>query len=314
MESLEKLKKIGAEEISRRTHIAPHKIEYILESRFESLEPISTIGFLGILEREFKVDLSEWRQQFKEYVKDNPPPTALGEKDDVNVRLLYEGKSKRSIKYQLITFLVLIVVGIFAYFAYSYFADFSQDTEVKHEVPIVGYSTNSEVEQNKTQEALELINKDLQSSSQDYSSSVLKNTASSEENLSLNTNEANTSTPSNSTKIVSDKNTTAPQSTQTSTQNLGGKLVFIPRSEMWVGVVFLDNGEKKNYLSTGRIEVPLNRESILTTGHGDAEVFINGVKQDIQTADKLRYHIVNGVPNLITLQEFKRLNGGVGWQ
>ncbi len=68
MEDIEKLKKIGAKEISKHTHMALNKIQFILDSNFEELhDRTTTIGLIKILEREYNVDLQKWQEEYNEF-------------------------------------------------------------------------------------------------------------------------------------------------------------------------------------------------------------------------------------------------------
>lgn len=58
------LKEVGAAEICKATKIASKNIHSILEKRYESLSRVHARGFIQILEREYKIDLSAWVKEF----------------------------------------------------------------------------------------------------------------------------------------------------------------------------------------------------------------------------------------------------------
>jgi len=58
-DGLNKLKEIGTQKIYEQTHISKVHIQAILHNSFENLTKVQIIGFISILEREYKVDLSE---------------------------------------------------------------------------------------------------------------------------------------------------------------------------------------------------------------------------------------------------------------
>ncbi len=60
----ETLRAIGAEAIVRQTHISPANVTRLLAGDFSSFTPIQFNGFVTILEREYDIDLSEWRSHF----------------------------------------------------------------------------------------------------------------------------------------------------------------------------------------------------------------------------------------------------------
>ncbi|GAA7920743.1 hypothetical protein JP0531_06880 [Helicobacter pylori] len=62
--NLQILREIGIQEIYKATKIASKNINYILEKRYESLSRVRARGFIQILEREYKIDLSAWMKEF----------------------------------------------------------------------------------------------------------------------------------------------------------------------------------------------------------------------------------------------------------
>lgn len=62
--NLQILREIGVAEICKATKIASKNIHSILEKRYESLSRVHTRGFIQILEREYKIDLSAWMKEF----------------------------------------------------------------------------------------------------------------------------------------------------------------------------------------------------------------------------------------------------------
>ncbi|EQL70575.1 hypothetical protein [Helicobacter pylori] len=62
--SLQILKEVGVAEICKATKIASKNIHSILEKRYESLSRVHARGFIQILEREYKIDLSAWMKEF----------------------------------------------------------------------------------------------------------------------------------------------------------------------------------------------------------------------------------------------------------
>ena len=62
--NLQILKEVGVAEICKATRIASKNIHSILEKRYESLLRVHARGFIQILEREYKIDLSAWIKEF----------------------------------------------------------------------------------------------------------------------------------------------------------------------------------------------------------------------------------------------------------
>ncbi|WRA09321.1 sialidase [Helicobacter pylori] len=62
--NLQILREIGVVEICKATKIASKNIHSILEKHYESLSRVHARGFIQILEREYKIDLSAWMKEF----------------------------------------------------------------------------------------------------------------------------------------------------------------------------------------------------------------------------------------------------------
>ncbi|AFI06085.1 hypothetical protein [Helicobacter cetorum] len=62
--NLQILRDIGVQEICKATKIASKNINYLLEKRYEALSRVHARGFIQILEREYKIDLSAWMIEF----------------------------------------------------------------------------------------------------------------------------------------------------------------------------------------------------------------------------------------------------------
>ncbi|MGT0055909.1 sialidase [Helicobacter pylori] len=62
--NLQILKEVGVTEICKATKITSKNIHSILEKRYESLSRVHARGFIQILEREYKMDLSAWMKEF----------------------------------------------------------------------------------------------------------------------------------------------------------------------------------------------------------------------------------------------------------
>ncbi len=62
--NLQILREVGVAEICKATKIASKNIHSILEKRYASLSRVHARGFIQILEREYKIDLSAWMKEF----------------------------------------------------------------------------------------------------------------------------------------------------------------------------------------------------------------------------------------------------------
>ncbi|RKV01610.1 sialidase [Helicobacter pylori] len=94
--NLQILKEVGVAEICKATRIASKNIHSILEKRYESLSRVHARGFIQILEREYKIDLSAWMKEF-----DKACTFKEGVSEEQNQETDLEEKTKNPLKVEI---------------------------------------------------------------------------------------------------------------------------------------------------------------------------------------------------------------------
>ncbi|GHR52596.1 hypothetical protein VN0495_07880 [Helicobacter pylori] len=127
--NLQILKEVGVAEICKATKIASKNIHSILEKRYESLSRVLARGFIQILEREYKMDLSAWMKEFdkvcvfKEGVSEeknqetDPEETAkkpLKVELDYSINQANTSLSKKSSKWKPFVLVIGVIVIVLA--------------------------------------------------------------------------------------------------------------------------------------------------------------------------------------------------------
>ncbi|WP_120918942.1 sialidase [Helicobacter pylori] len=127
--NLQILKEVGVTEICKATKIASKNIHSILEKRYESLSRVHARGFIQILEREYKIDLSAWMKEFdkvcvfKESVSEeknqetDPEETAkkpLKVELDYSINQANTSLSKKSSKWKPFVLVIGVIVIVLA--------------------------------------------------------------------------------------------------------------------------------------------------------------------------------------------------------
>ncbi|GHQ50470.1 hypothetical protein VN0363_11730 [Helicobacter pylori] len=127
--NLQILREIGIQEICKATKIASKNIHSILEKRYESLSRVHARGFIQILEREYKIDLSAWMKEFdkvcvfKESVSEeknqetDPEETAkkpLKVELDYSINQANTSLSKKSSKWKPFVLVIGVIVIVLA--------------------------------------------------------------------------------------------------------------------------------------------------------------------------------------------------------
>ncbi len=163
--NLQILKEVGVTEICKATKIASKNIHSILEKRYESLSKVHARGFIQILEREYKIDLSAWMKEFdkvcvfKEGVGEeknqetNPEETAkkpLKVELDYSINQANTSLSKKSSKWKPFVLVLGVVVIILAVVIIQ--NSFSLKEEKERESAIKSGTKNTFNEANPTEE------------------------------------------------------------------------------------------------------------------------------------------------------------------
>ncbi|MCQ2828623.1 sialidase [Helicobacter pylori] len=164
--NLQILKEVGVAEICKATKISSKNIHSILEKRYESLSKVHARGFIQILEREYKIDLSAWMKEFdkvcvfKEGVGEeknqetNPEETAkkpLKVELDYSINQANTSLSKKSSKWKpfviVLGVIVIILVIVIIQNSSSLKEEREQESAIKS-----GTKKNSFNEANPTEE------------------------------------------------------------------------------------------------------------------------------------------------------------------
>ncbi|GAA8386007.1 hypothetical protein BTM294_09880 [Helicobacter pylori] len=280
--NLQILKEVGVTEICKATKIASKNIHSILEKRYESLSRVHARGFIQILEREYKIDLSAWMKEFdkvcvfKESVSEeknqetDPEETAkkpLKVELDYSINQANTSLSKKSSKWKPFVLVIGVIVIVLA---------------------VVIIQNSSSLKEEKEREST--------------IKSGTKNTF----------NEANPTEENKpeTTPKLEEKQTEQDKQKQEAIKENPNTIYIIPKKDIWVEVVDLD--EKKNsFQKVFKKNYPLetkNHRLLLRFGHGHLSLKSNHQKQDYNDSKTRRflYEPAKGL-TLINETQYKEL-------
>ena len=308
---LDKLKSMDLIEIARTTRIDAQNLEYIINKDFEKLANFNVKGYIKILEREFGLDLSDWLSEF-ESAKASFAPVKKAKVEQVYGQRVSPNKSGSGwLLWLLIT--VLLIAAVFYFGLYKSFNDFlgsllgEQNKTTYSDAPIV----------NNTQKKLENIGIDVVSRNATEDKFAIKQdlntTPAMDENLS-SLNALDRSIRIERASIKTEENSTDENATQ-SEPAPSKDLVLSPRGKMWIGIIDLKSGKKREAVINSPYIVASqgDEELLIATGHGMFEVgkADGNVSFNEKNAQKLR--VKDGNVTKISNDEFLRLNKGKKW-
>ncbi len=262
--NLQILKEVGVTEICKATKIASKNIHSILEKRYESLSRVHARGFIQILEREYKIDLSAWMKEFdkvcvfKEGVSEeknqetDPEETAkkpLKVELDYSINQANTSLSKKSSKWKPFVLVLGVIVIILA---------------------VVIIQNSSSLKEEREQESA-------------IKSGTKKNTF----------NEANPTEENKpeSTPKLEEKPTEQDKQEKEAIKENPSTIYIIPKKDIWVEVIDLD--EKKNsfqkvFKKNYSLETK-NHRLLLRFGHGHLSLKNNHQEQEYNDGKTKRF-------------------------
>lgn len=267
-ENLEKLRKIGVKEIAKQTRISTSRIQDILDKQFEHTQRVHLVGFLQILEREYKLDLSgvlkAYDDQHNTTTIEEPTEKSMQVQDlslDTQKQrydAIDERKKQANSKQKFYLTLVSVAIVIFAYLIYQNIASKYKSQPSPQEI---------------TQES------DAQSNEQDLTQAT--------DDTTLESTQENTSSdePQSSQDEGTSDSTQTPQSTQEpdsshleSTQAPSNAMVLNADMDLWFDIVDLDTNRRKYQgvtSDTYSIKTD-NHRWLLAFGHSNFTLTMNG--------------------------------------
>ncbi|GAA9269757.1 hypothetical protein TH0175_10320 [Helicobacter pylori] len=261
--NLQILKEVGVAEICKATRIVSKNIHSILEKRYESLSRVHARGFIQILEREYKIDLSAWMKEFdkvcvfKEGVSEeknqetDPEETAkkpLKVELDYSINQANTSLSKKSSKWKPFVIVLGVIVIIL--------------------VVVIIQNSSSLKEERGQESAIK---------------SGTKNTF----------NEANPTEENKpeTTPKLEEKHKEQDKPEKKAIKENPNTIYIIPKKDVWVEVVDLD--EKKNsFQKVFKKNYPLetkNHRLLLRFGHGHLSLKNNHQEQDYNDSKTRRF-------------------------
>ncbi|TPH79826.1 sialidase [Helicobacter pylori] len=280
--NLQILKEVGVAEICKATRIASKNIHSILEKRYESLSRVHARGFIQILEREYKIDLSAWVKEFdkvcifKEGVGEeknqetNPEETAkkpLKVELDYSINQANTSLSKKTSKWKpfvlVLGVIVIILVVVIIQNSSSLKEERGQESAIKSGTKNTFNKVNP-TEENKPETTPKLEEKHKEQDKQEKEA------------------------------IKENPNT----------------IYIIPKKDVWVEVIDLD--EKKNsFQKVFKKNYPLetkNHRLLLRFGHGHLSLKSNHQEQDYNDSKTRRFlYEPNKGLTLINEAQYKEL-------
>jgi len=324
----------GINEIASTTNISITNLEYLLEENFEKLNRVSALGFLLILEREYKeIDVSALRERIKAYYDEKVP-------DDHKVVMVatdsIDGKGSNISFFKIFIIFTLLGGGYYLYTQgeldsllqkFENKQDFFDDnkalesnvSDADANKVVVGKSNNESVTITTPvapkPKTIVLNDKTLDNKKEEIKEiQTALNTAKVEENKSVESVLKEVSKEF----LAKEKETTlepveVSQSTE-SEVSIAMVNVNPTRGMLWFGFINLDSKKRREFMK--KVSTPFNINGsrwLLVTGHGFLDVVTDDKTLELADNKKHYFYIDSNELREISKTEFRELNGHRGW-
>ena len=330
MKCIEELKKIGIQEINFRTKIATKRLDDIFECKFDEIDRTRVKGFIYILQREYKIDMSEWLEKYDEYHKEKEEESQQNEdekdvksdkSDNVNIAFVDTTIKDKTYTRLVGVFLILFVLFI-GYFVYNNLIkdENSNISDVKNidKQDLSANKTNiasnldsvsnlNTVDSNATIESIQDSN---ENSNLTTSNEVVENNMHNNDESIDNKG----ASQADSTHSVADDNTLIPTNNNVNSIFSTDEAIIIPKSPLWVGVIDLQTYKKKQISVSDSFSISLDGAKIIRTGHGYFDIKSQNLNEKYIGGDS-KYFIYTREDGLkeISKEEFLGFNRGKEW-
>lgn len=312
MSDFEKLKSIDIETIYQKTYMSHQTIECLFDKNFKKLNKFKTLGYIKILEKEFNLDLSEFKEEATRFFD--------SQEEEMQKQLdMYKPVSNKLNKNIIIAigFLLLIIVAYF-------FVPFTSSSD--YEEKIVANTDITSTQNYVSNDSFQQVDSSISNNSDSYVENSVDDESLDNTNEELNQEKGNDSLED---KVVDSTNLDLKETTineeiihqdeqieveKNDTQKvISTKVIVVPQKELWLGVIYLDDYSKKDYLSKQPIELDTSRNQLILAGHGHLKVHLGDKEEVFDDENRIRFLYQDGEFFLINMAKFKELNKGKNW-
>lgn len=331
---IEELRQIPLKEIAKKTQLDEHNIKAILDKDFEKLANVNVYMNLKILQREFNVDFTDFKQEYESHRVD----TNNHKLKIQPVLLHYNNSNSRSSSGFISYFILLVFLCVVAVGIYYFIENQNQNYEKTQEnISISNVSKEDSVEENKeelknqieetennlSEEAIKKNDEKINSQEQNQqnkeentqSVNETQNTNQTQENLAQKIDDEEKKENANITEelaenkseIQGEKQEEKQEEKKVEVTTQDNVLVIIPHQKIWMSIKDLNEKINKNYLLEKKIE--LNTNSLIFLGKNNYDLYLNQNKIEIPANKDGRYLIFkDNKVEFLTRVEFNKID------
>lgn len=296
------LEKIGLQEVCKKTHIEVKQLQYILNNEYDKLNKVNTLGFVKILTRDYKLDFSEWLEGFYDYWAEHKSEEEL-DKENIFVREHSDRTPKKLAFIFLIIVFIALLFGLFSVFktdiSYNSLVDMLKTKTLSVST---GFQSTPVVNETASSLGVKVEERIVETNSTNTSvEAVLVSIDTNETIVSFDTNDTNKSILEELVNKPLIKNT------------LPHKAIIVPKRKLWLGIITLENGQRKEHTYDNNVSIDLTKRQLIKTGNGYFSLSYDGSMEDFTEQGSTRFLVEEGKLKKISEEVFMQLNKGKSW-
>jgi cytoskeletal protein RodZ len=264
MNADEFFEKHSIEEINKKTRISPISLRFIKNKEFDKLPRVKFVGFVRLIEKRYKVDLSELIEEYENYFNQNDN-NKQKEKKETELEKKEEIKEKKSYLWVLV--LILFILSAFLY------VSFINKNTIENKL-----NNKLAVEKNIT---------DFSNNESEKSNDTLNNTNTTHENKMIVDNVV--PMEKNETNISKINNISTAQLNKKVTEY---NITILPNELVWFRALNIDNNKTKEFLTSKPKNLIGNY--YIKFGHGNITIIYNDKNITPNTKKIVRILFKNG--------------------
>ena len=320
MDNIKVLEKTGLQKVSNETHIEKRYLRFMIDCDYDKLDYVNTIGFVKILSREYKLDLTAWSEAFEAYWIEN-------RKEDANDGMFIVVEEKKKGK-KLLLFLFILLMIFTTSVLYSIFQDninlsqYIENEDATYQQPSIVQEAQQSLDEANNSFGYTPIEKpvleDTNESSDDTEIVMDDNTTQDvvTQNIVPEKTEPTIEVDTkNEVKVdaITETKTDTKVKQEIKSVTTSKEASITPKTELWVGIIYLDNNKRKSFIGKSNYTIDLSRDQIILTGHGNFKLDVNEEEKVFKQQAPMRFLVKKGNLTQIDLKKFKELNKGASW-
>jgi len=310
MENFEQLQELGSKKIVADTHIPLAHLEMILKKDFSQFKKPQFFGFLSIIEREYKIDLSSLKQEYLFELAGEE----ISQEDNFDLaetRSKVYGKGKSLLENRNVLYGAGAGVVALLLFVLISSIDFSSSNEEKIEI---NNTAIDKAKKNLNIEPVHVANVEEMLQNNDVESAEFGQDEKAAKSEKSKTVEAEKPAVKKApAKKVASKKISRAEPVSGSEPTMALYFRIVPKGRLWLGIINAETHRRRVETISKPLILDAEKEWLIVTGYGHLDMDCGDTTYKYREDKKLLFLYENGICQIIDKEEFKARNRGKLW-